>query len=272
MPTWAVLQLRNRMNIDFGNASGTTASKRQSKKDEPTAGYRYRTMYRGKLFRVALAIAPVVAFFVAGAANAQNLSGGDPDRGRGIAEAKCASCHGADGNGADAQYPKLAGQNLAYLDGQLWAFKTGARRSDIMSAIVAGLPEADLVDAASFYARQMIRPDRVKDTALVSLGQDIVYRGIGGAVPACAMCHNAGGGMSMMMGRMPMMGMMGGGMMGRGMMADVPNLNGQHALYIVRQLDRFATGERPGTVMGRIAKALSKTDRRAVADFLSGLR
>lgn len=55
-----------------------------------------------------------------------------------------------------------------------------------------------------------------------------------------------------------------------GMSANVPNLSGQHADYIVDQLTRFASGARPATVMGRIAAVLSEEDRRAVADCLAG--
>lgn len=72
---------------------------------------------------------------------------------------------------------------------------------------------------------------------------------------------------------MPMMGMMGGGMMGRGMMgsgaANVPRLEGQHAAYIVDQLNRFATGERQGTVMNRVAARLGDADEQVIAEFLS---
>ncbi len=74
-----------------------------------------------------------------------------------------------------------------------------------------------------------------------------------------------------MMGR----GMMGGGM-GRGMggmmasgMANVPNLEGQHAAYIVDQLNRFSTGERQGTVMNRMTAPLGEADKQAIAEFLS---
>jgi cytochrome c553 len=71
-----------------------------------------------------------------------------------------------------------------------------------------------------------------------------------------------------------MMGMMGRGIMGPGMMgsgmANAPDLNGQHAAYIIDQLNRFASGERQGTVMNRIAGTLSGTDKMALAEFLSG--
>lgn len=217
----------------------------------------------------------------AGWLNAQShgTAVGDPEQGKGIAEAKCASCHDAHGNSQDPQYPKLAGQNPAYLYWQLWAFKSGARRSDIMSGIAATLSDADAANTASFYGQQAILPDSVKNKALESAGERIFFRGVDpGMVPPCAMCHGSAGqrGAPMMMGRMPMMGMMGhgmmgSGMMGSGMMANIPNLNGQHAIYIIDQLNRFASGERQGTMMNRIAASLSETDRKAVAEYLSSL-
>jgi cytochrome c553 len=72
----------------------------------------------------------------------------------------------------------------------------------------------------------------------------------------------------MMPGMMSMMGGMGMGA-GMGTMADAPILNGQHADYVVDQLGQFASGERQGTIMNRIAAALSPSDRKAVAAFLS---
>lgn len=50
-----------------------------------------------------------------------------------------------------------------------------------------------------------------------------------------------------------------------------PKLNGQHAGYILDQLNRFAAGEREGGIMNRVAAALSQADKRAVAEYLSGL-
>ena len=59
-----------------------------------------------------------------------------------------------------------------------------------------------------------------------------------------------------------------GGMMGAGT-TNVPNLEGQHAAYMVDQLNRFATGERQGTVMNRVAASLGDADEQAIAEFLS---
>ena len=193
---------------------------------------------------------------------------GDPGQGKRIAEAKCGACHGIDGNSPDPQFPKLAEQNPAYLYRQLWAFKEGTRKSDVMSGIVASLSDTDMADAASFYSRQPRQPATMKDVRLAAIGERVFFNGM----PSCAMCHGSGGRQGM-----PMMGMMGHGMMGHGMMgmmgsgmADVPSLNGQHAAYILDQLNRFARGERQGTVMNRVAPTLSETNKRAVAEFLSG--
>lgn len=202
-------------------------------------------------------------------AGSYGFAEGDPGHGRQLAKTVCAACHGADGNSMDSKYPKLASQDAAYLYRQLWAFKRGSRRSDIMSGIVAGLSDADMADAAAFYSGQALRPDTVKDPRLAAIGERIFF----GGMPACAMCHAAPGQRGM-----PMMGMMGGGMMGMmgrmpmmGMMGSAPRLNGQHAAYIVDQLNRFASGERQAMMMDRIAASLSNRDKNAVAEYLSGL-
>ncbi|HDR8920319.1 TPA: cytochrome c4 [Burkholderia vietnamiensis] len=184
----------------------------------------------------------------------------DADRGARLAESKCAACHGADGNSADAQYPKLAGQKAAYLYSQLWAFKDGYRRSEVMSGIAATLSDADIADAASFFSQQTVRPDPVKNPRLGADGERIfLYGASSGRAPACAMCHG-----STPQASMPMMGMM-------PMMANVPSLNGQHSAYIIDQLNRFASGERQAMMMGGIAAALSESDKKAIAEFLSNL-
>lgn len=225
----------------------------------------------------------IAAFLVVGAgreaiAQAPGAAG-DPEHGKAVIESKCASCHTADGNSTIPQYPKLAAQDPAYLYWQLWAFKTGARKSDVMSGVVSPLSNTDLADAASFYARQPVRPDPVNDQTQASIGERIFLSGGGPAmVPACVMCHGSrtGQGMGPMMGMMGMMGrgmreMNGEGMMGSMMLGNAPSLNGQHAGYIVDQLNRFADGDRQGTVMNRIAAALTEADRKAVGEYLSAL-
>jgi len=194
---------------------------------------------------------------------------GDPARGQQIAQERCAACHGADGNGGpDPHVPKLAGQSLPYLYWEIRAFKEGVRKSDIMAPNATALAYEDVADVATYFSGQIRKPDALKDDSRVAWGESLFYS----RMPSCAMCHGSAGRQGgLMMGR----GMMGGGM-GRGMggmmgpgTANIPNLEGQHAAYIVDQLNRFTTGEREGEVMNRVATSLGEADTQAVAEFLS---
>jgi cytochrome c553 len=198
---------------------------------------------------------------------------GDREHGGQLAEG-CAACHGADGNSSDPKYPKLAGQAAGYIYHELSAFKTGDRQSDVMAKIAAALTDADAADLASFYSQQAIRSDTVKDTSLAAVGERIFSAGIDSTgVPACTVCHGSPG--------QPQVPIIGRGMIGPSMMHEAPmmemmssaaNLNGQHAAYIIDQLNRFAARHRADLVMDRIALMLSEADKKAVAEYLSGLQ
>jgi cytochrome c553 len=197
---------------------------------------------------------------------------GDPAKGKDVADSKCAACHGPDGNSADAQYPKLAGQDPTYLYWQLQTYRRGQRKSDVMAQIAGDLTDAEAADTASFYGLQAVKPDQVQEGDLVRAGQRIFYGGKYPMTPPCVACHNSPriAGMPMAMGRMGP-GMIGGGMMRNGMFAYAPYLDGQHGIYLIDQLKKFASGERPNPTMSLVASSLSDTDRQALAAFLSGL-
>lgn len=195
---------------------------------------------------------------------------GDPQHGETVARDVCSSCHGPHGNDGGAQDPKLAGQKQAYLYDQLMAFKSGKRKSDTMLGVVETTSDADLADAAAYFARQRPHADAVHDADLAKRGERIFYLGLRGlhAVPPCSMCHSESGRQST-----AMRGMMGhGGMMGMmGNTADAPRLAGQHAAYVLDRLGYFATKEGTSTSMGRIALVLPEADRKAVAAYISGM-
>jgi len=52
---------------------------------------------------------------------------------------------------------------------------------------------------------------------------------------------------------------------GRGVDTTVPRLNGRDAAQIVSAMDQFRAGQRPGTVMDRIAKGFTADETRAIA-------
>lgn len=73
--------------------------------------------------------------------------------------AECNACHNKEkGRSMSANTPNLAGQHYMYLLRQLRDFKTGARVSPIMNAMVKPLSEKQLERLAAYYASMPIRP------------------------------------------------------------------------------------------------------------------
>src|SRR5512146_3095015 len=86
------------------------------------------------------------ALAVSGAAIARS---GIPARG----VPACAGCHGAAGEGSDAQQaPRLAHQNADYLAAQLAAFASGARQSTVMAPVAKALDADQRRAAAAYFA------------------------------------------------------------------------------------------------------------------------
>lgn len=64
---------------------------------------------------------------------------------------QCATCHGANGMATLPDAPNLAGQNEIYLVKALNDFKSGERKNEMMSLMVAGLSDADIENLAAYY-------------------------------------------------------------------------------------------------------------------------
>jgi cytochrome c len=73
-------------------------------------------------------------------------------------EATCRACHGAQGaKPLAANYPKLNGQNKAYLVDALNAYKNGGRTgglAGVMRAQASGLSDAEMNELAEYYSKQ----------------------------------------------------------------------------------------------------------------------
>jgi len=82
-----------------------------------------------------------------------NALAGNP--GAGQAKSKtCAACHGADGNSATADFPRLAGQHADYLVKAMKDYKSGARKNAIMAPQAANLSLRDIEDLAEYFSSQ----------------------------------------------------------------------------------------------------------------------
>ncbi len=173
----------------------------------------------------------------------------------------CARCHGRDGSGRGTDaFPRLAGQDQAYLLASLEAFASGKRRSGIMQPVAADLDEHERRAMAEHYAKQPAKvasvPVRAPAAAeAVARGRRLAERGNGmRRIPACAACHGPGAGDRNRM---------------------YPRLDGQYAGYLALQLRLFRDGGRGGTryapIMERAAAGLGDRDIADVAAYYASL-
>jgi len=189
---------------------------------------------------------------------------GDPEAGKALT-LTCSGCHGPDGNSVVPNFPKLAGQNEAYLIKQINDIKYKRRPVASMVGQVDNLTDEQIADIAAYYASQPISPSKSEDKNL-ALGAEIYRTGIAETgVAACASCHGATG-----KGNGP---------------AGWPRLSGQHKEYTALQLRRWRTGaentleEDPegrtndgsARFMRDVARRLSDNEIEAVANFIAGL-
>lgn len=171
----------------------------------------------------------------------------------------CSACHQADGNGMDnagaEPWPRLAGLDKAYLVKQLNDFKSGKRQSASMQPFANMLASDQQVeDVAAYFASlpAKIKPVASQEKSLLERGQALAERGDWDQyIVPCSTCHgpnNQGNGESF------------------------PQIAGQHAAYIEKQLKSWRAGERandPQELMASIAKRLSDQDIKAVAAWLA---
>ncbi len=193
-------------------------------------------------------------FCITLAASAADAPAGDAaTKAETTAKSVCAACHGADGNSAASTFPKLAGQQAAYIVKQLSNFKDGSRDNPVMKPIASSLSPEDMQGLATYFSSQKSKEAGAKTNGVGSLGEKIYRGGIAAnKVPACAACHSPNG---------------------AGIPIRFPRLSGQYADYTLAQLQAFSSGTRAnGPMMKMIASRLSADEMAAVADYIQGLR
>jgi cytochrome c553 len=85
----------------------------------------------------------------------------DVANGRKIVSVKCQMCHGMDGQAKLPEAPNLAGQVEQYLVEQMQAFKSGARKNELMTLVVKPLSDAEVADASAYYAAVEVKIGKV---------------------------------------------------------------------------------------------------------------
>ncbi len=173
-----------------------------------------------------------------------------------VARQWCANCHGADGNSTSPLFPRLAGQQPAYLEQQLLSFRDKSRTDqsahDYMWGIAGTLDNPTIHGLAAYFAAQSPQPNpNAVDLARVRAGRELFDNGrAASGTAACASCHGA---------------------RAEGTAA-APRLAGQHAAYVLKQMRVFETSQRPAAAaMQAIVKTLGDDDIRALAAYVQTL-
>jgi cytochrome c553 len=181
----------------------------------------------------------------------------------GAVEAKltyCQDCHGPSGQGYRGFFPipRLAGQQIEYLENQLRAFVERRRPNPIMSN-VAHVLSPDMITALATKFRDFNpKPLGGGPKELAAKGERIFQDGVPDAnVAACAACH---------------------GPKALGY-EQIPRLAGQLYPYIIKELTNWSKerGQNPAKpdtsfIMAPIAHSLTRSQVDAVAAYLSDLK
>jgi cytochrome c553 len=152
----------------------------------------------------------------------------------------CASCHGQNGVPIDPKtMPIIWGQQESYLFKQLHDYKSGDRDNPIMSPIAKGFELSDLRKIAAYFASKTWPAEHAAASASPPEG-----------IAMCRACHqpNFEGG------------------------PPAPRLAGLSSDYLTGAMHAFADGQRTNNLdMPGFMKALTESDRDAMAHYLSGL-
>ena len=171
------------------------------------------------------------------------------------ADAVCAACHGAKGEGsAAAHVPRIAGQSAEYLQKQLEDYASGARDNAIMANFAKGLTQEQRRELATRYAAMSapFLPEPAVSQKQLARGHQLAYQGDESIrVQACNACH---------------------GPDGAGVLHAAPYLAGQSSEYISAALTAFQTGSRKndaGELMRSVAARLAEADISAAAAYFA---
>jgi cytochrome c553 len=150
----------------------------------------------------------------------------------------CITCHGDKGVSTNTNYPNLAGQKQGYLTKEIKAFRDGKRHNPLMLPFVNKLSDGDITKLAAYFSGQ--KNDSKASETYNKKGENVRAR--------CVSCH---------------------GMTGITVTQLWPNLAGQQAKYLQKQLRDFKSGERQSPIMQVIAQELTDEQIEAVAEYYS---
>jgi cytochrome c553 len=166
----------------------------------------------------------------------------------------CSTCHGPEGLSEFPLYPNLAGQQSAYLEAQLRAFRAKTRGDEeahaYMWSVAAILNDNIIMALADFYSTKALGPGKPGDASAIAAGKALFERGDPSRrIPPCAACHGAKAeGLSIF-----------------------PRLSGQQGQYLSRQLTMIQLKLRHSPIMHGLIKDLTNEEIFVLATYLQSL-
>ncbi len=171
----------------------------------------------------------------------------------------CRTCHGLSAQGYRGYFPmpRLAGQQVEYIENQLRAFAERRRVNPIMANVAHALSPSMISALATRFRHMDSRPIGGAPRRSLATGKQIFDDGLPEAnVPACSACHGSDG-------------------HGQN---EIPRLAGQLYEYTVGQLSNWSKVRGQGTtvdtsaIMAPTAHNLSRSQIEAVAAYVSTLQ
>jgi len=161
--------------------------------------------------------------------------------------AACLSCHGEKGVSENAEVPSLAGQPADFTLIQLFLFRQGTRKIEIMNDLAKDMSDDDLRKFADYFAK--LAPPKGTgdaDPAIAARAQAVIAKN------HCNSCHlpNFAG------------------------QNQMPRLAAQREDYLAKALRDYKTGQRPGydATMDEVIRPVSEADITDLAHYLARLK
>jgi cytochrome c553 len=168
----------------------------------------------------------------------------DVAEGKRLADATCASCHGANGISTTPGVPNLAGQRPAYLYRELRVYQAGGRGESAMNNAVKFLSDDALVKVAAYYASLDPAAAGAADGAQAAPSESDPVQAGKAAAASCAGCHGEAG-----ISKTPGM----------------PSLVGLDPKYLVAAMAAYRSGQRKNEVMKSILGPIRDADLNNIA-------
>ena len=162
--------------------------------------------------------------------------------------ATCLACHGEKGVSQTSEVPSLAGMPADYVLIQLFMFRQGTRKVEIMNDLAKDMTDDDLRKFSDYFAKLAPPPamGEAPDPAKAERARAVIAKN------HCASCHNQN-------------------FSGREQM---PRLAAQREDYLLKALRDYKTGKRPGydATMDEVIRPVTEADIVDLAHYLSHFR